>query len=157
MSQDVTISTANSSIFCLGTRQSIGAKMLTISGDDVLLFNIRLSGASGAGIVVSGQRCRIIDCLIQTNGGIGISLAAGDYHLIQGCTIYDNGDDGVAIADGVIAWLLHNRIQANDAWGVDDDNVGDNVIYIANNVTSNTSGQLSTNATSAYKIANRIT
>ena len=158
MSQDVTIPNSKGacSIIGLETVVDIGSKKLTIEADDCLLFGIRIDNTTGDCLEISGQRCHVVGCHFLYVGAKGIYLSGGDYHVIDRCTIYDAGDDGVAIVDGVIAWLTTNRIQACDAWGVDDDNAGDNVIYIANFITGNTSGNLSTNASATYKIANVI-
>ena len=159
MTQAVTITNTGISIVSLHHFITIGAYTLRLEGADIVLKNIRLSGATGNGVEIAASRCKMFQCEILSNSGIGIKCVSGyDDHDICNCVVWNNGDDGIEIDDGVLVRCVSNRISSNVGWGIDDNNAAtDNSMFIGNVILGNTAGNLSTNAAAAYKISNLIT
>ena len=115
MSQDVTIPSASYQGCIIGMgRQAItlGHKKLRIEASDFLLKNIKITNATGNALEIAEDRCWIDQVCILYAGGIGIkfdSALGGDIHHLTNSVIYDCGDDGIEIDDGVQVSVINVR------------------------------------------------
>ena len=129
---------------------TLGHKKLRIEASDFLLKNIKITNATGNALEIAEDRCWIDQVCILYAGGIGIkfdSALGGDIHHLTNSVIYDCGDDGIEIDDGVQVSVINVRSQANTGCGIDDNNTATYCFFIGNNLTGNTGTNLSTVST----------
>ena len=148
MSQDVLLGAAYQSgcIVSLGQLVEIGRKKLTIDCDDFIMRNVLIRSTTGDGLVLSEDRTMLDGVSILYSGGYGIkieSAGGGGYHKIINSVVYDNGDDGIEIANGMSVYIAGTKIQANAGYGIDDNNASTTAVQMLGNlVTGNTLGQI---------------
>ncbi|MEZ5410638.1 MAG: LamG-like jellyroll fold domain-containing protein [Acidimicrobiales bacterium] len=106
---------------------------LTVSGTDATVSGLQVTSASQNGIKITGTRVTVTSCRLASNGGAGVSIAAGagNASKVANSTITANTGDGVEVAAGTDHTIVGNVITAN----------GGNAIDLgANGTTANDSG-----------------
>ncbi len=85
-------------------------------GDGVELWGLTVTGASEAGIVVSGDDCHLTQVTAIGNR-IGIQIE-GDHILIQGATVERGQSHGIEILNGASASISASTFESNRGAGV---------------------------------------
>jgi serine/threonine protein phosphatase PrpC len=101
---------------------SVGVRL---DGSEVVLEEVEVSGAGGAGIEIAGaDRSTVRTCFVHQNGGAGIAVGGEAAPRLLGNLIAFNGNragapaPGVEVREGALPLLAGNRIEANGGAGV---------------------------------------
>jgi parallel beta-helix repeat protein len=94
-----------------------GIGMETSPGSNgAIIANSTFRNNGSDGINFDGAADIVEGCLIQNNGGMGIS--AGDDGVISDCNIFDNGDDGIGMQQDENCAVTTCVIRGNDGHGI---------------------------------------
>lgn len=125
-----------------GNSNATDAFRSTATNNDQLDFMFcRFSGATNDGLVHRSDAVNIVQCEADNNGAVGIEVefrgAAGRTKII-GCSIHDNGDDGVFVDSR--SQVLDCYIYDNAGIGLVGDTESDGLIIRGNTIYGNTGG-----------------
>ncbi len=112
---------------------------IDISGrNNVEIRNGTIRNFPGDGIraIVAGMKNRIINMRLEDNGVRGIHLLSG-YHLIENCTITNNGNHGISIFANEGCMVTGNVVCGNGGSGIYCTGKGHSLL---NNVVVNNTG-----------------
>jgi hypothetical protein len=134
-----------------GSAAGNGTNGLELRGGDSVVRNLRVTGFSGNGFLLSGTpppgagRHLLEGCAADSNGGHGVLIEGGTPgNTIQRCDIAFNGGDGVHIAIPALPGvpgggnvMTANLIASNAGHGVMNDGTPSNVISSNNDISRN--------------------
>lgn len=110
------------------------------------------SNSFGFGSTVNQTASTFINCIADTNGGIGISLQ-GTQQISQviACSSYNNTSDGIRIssASGGAVLVMNSVLSNNGGWGIKNTTAVTGGI-VNNAFFSNTSGQVTSQTASVF-------
>jgi hypothetical protein len=145
---DVTIDLMGFSLLSTGGLDSLG---ISIPGrKNVEVRNGTVSGFNADGIFDSsgGYSYRFINLRLELNGLRGIALLDGRFHLIQNCTITENGNSGIGLTGN--GHMVTGNVVSKNFRGIACTGSGHSLV--GNVVVENTNYGFELNATGTYLI-----
>jgi hypothetical protein len=145
---DVTIDLMGFSLLSTGALNSIG---ISIPGrKNVEVRNGTVSGFNADGIYDSsgGYSYRFINLRLELNDLRGIALLNGRFHLIQNCTITENGNSGIGLSGN--GHLVTGNVVSKNFRGIACTGSGHSLV--GNVVAENTNYGFDLSATGTYLI-----
>lgn len=118
---DVTLAGTRCCLVGLGSVPITGNYKLTVSSDDAVVSDIRLSNNAGIGLCITGNRAKLAGISVSNCNSHGIQLngSAGSHRLVD-CVAYNNGGDGLRIEAANDTFITVLRSQQNTGYGVND-------------------------------------